>query len=301
LGGGLMVNFEENQDHYHLKDIYNDFNKEYGHIDGVYDVLKEFMYLWEENYWEWLFIVHKNWTNPLIDEDIPYTNSVPMSLVLIQAIKNGINPGTQSVDLSVDYDSFRNLNIFFEKLTSLYLGRDLVADDLWALNKSDLTERVLGVLDQFDVFKGSIFLKDDFFHFIKDVSWDMEAKPFFIQFHNLFNSFLFENQENSETNFNQELNKIVILLAHCCAVWSDSPRIRQEHVIKAYKTLFKLITTDITSMVDKTYYTGHLVCETCKEVYTLLENEAPQDFSHCSCGGDLNYLNQSKTCNENNK
>ena len=290
-----MVTYEDDRGHYHLEDVYHDFNIKYGHIAGVFDVLKQFMYLWEEEYWESLFMVHKNWNNSYVYEipehDDPQMKRVPESLILMQAIKNGINPGKQSEEYSVDYDTFRKLHIFFEKLHSLYLGRDLVEDDLWALHKSDLAERVLGVLDQFDVFKGSIFLKDDFFYYLKSISWQLEAKSFFIEFNNLFSSFLFENQGQHETNFNLELNKVLVLLAYSSAVWSDTLQIRSEHVIKAYKTLFKIITTDLTLLVDKKYYTGQLVCEDCNEAYSLLENEAPHDFSQCSCGGELNYIN----------
>ncbi len=244
-----MGTIEEQRGHYHLKDIYNDFNKKYGHIEGVFDVLKQFMYLWEEEYWELLFLVHKNWKNPrhVFDDheydfvqinDISQIQKFPANLVLMQAIKNGLNPGEQSNEYSVDYNSFLNLYIFFEKLQSLYLGRDLVEDDLWALHKSDVVERVLGVLDQLDVFKGSIFLKDDFFYYLRAVSWEDEVKTFFIEFNHLCISFLFEHQGTHETNFNFELNKVLVLLSHSSAVWDDSPQIRTEHVIKAYKTFF---------------------------------------------------------------
>lgn len=307
-----MVTLEEEQGHYYLKDICNDFNKKYAHIDGVFDILKHFMYLWEEEYWELLFMVHKNWKNPpLICYDQEYADSqinditrikkFPESLVLMQVIKNGITPGKQCNEYSADYNAFRNLHIFLEKIQSLYLDRDLVEDDLWALHKSDVVERVLVVLDQFDVFKGSIVLKDDFFYYLQAVSWEQEVKSFFIDFNNLFSSLLFENQGPHETNFNLELNNVLVLLSHSCALWADSPQIHTEHVIKAYKTLFKIITTDITLLVDKKYYTGQLVCEECREVYSLLEDEAPYDFSQCSCGGDLNYIDIRSRGNENNK
>ncbi|NYB52003.1 MAG: hypothetical protein HVN35_05550 [Methanobacteriaceae archaeon] len=297
-----MIGHQENQSQVDLINIYRDFNKEYGHIEGVFEVLEQFLCLWEKEYWESLFKVHRDWAKNLqalslyIDKQ---TQVIPHSLVLMQAIKNGICPGQHSMGHSVNFHCFRDLNIFLEKIHSLYIGGALVEDDLWALHKSDLAERVLGVLDQFDVFKGNIFLKDDFFNCLKKVSWNSEAKSFFIKIHNLFTSFLFEKQGNHENSFNQELKNVLVLLAHCSAVWSDSTEIHTQHVIRAYKTLFKIITTDITLLVDKSYYTGRLLCEKCKQSYELLEDEAPYDFSQCSCGGDLYYVNSPKSSNKN--
>lgn len=285
-----MVTQEESFTDLDLKNIYSDFNKEFGHLDGVLDVLKQFLCLWEENYWELLFIVHRSWTRPLWmveDSNLKY----PESLVLLQAIKNGIYPGKTFDEFSVDFEAFRNLHIFLEKLHSLYLGRDLVEDDLWALHRSDLTERVLGVLDQFDVFRGTIFLKDEFFKFLKEISWDSEANSLFVNMNDLFISFLFEDHGELEISFNFMINKVLLILAHSSAVWSDSPEIYTEHVVKAYQTLFKIISTDITALVEKKYYTGQLVCVNCNEIYFLHEDEAPYDFSQCNCGGDLNYIN----------
>lgn len=34
---------------------------------------------------------------------------------------------------------------------------------------------------------------------------------------------------------------------------------------------------------------GYLVCEKCEGYYELQENESPQDFSSCECGGNLKY------------
>jgi hypothetical protein len=289
-----MLRVEDEYDVHQLETLWNEFNNEFGHIKEVLTVLKQFIYLWEENFWDSLFRVHQNWENPLSERMDSGKKHVPESLVLIQAIENGIQPGKNSMEHSVDYESFRNLYIFLEKLHSLYLGRSLVEDDLWALYQSDIVERVLGGLDQFDVFKGNLFLNDEYFQLIKGVTWDDEAELFFKKLHNLLISFLFEKKGRIELTFNLELKNVIVLLAHSSAMWSDSYYINFEHVIRAYKTLFKIITADITFFVDKRYYEGYIVCTTCKESYKLLEYEAPYDFSKCSCGGDLEYFSYTK-------
>lgn len=285
---------DDDFDHSNLKYLYTEFNNEFGDINGVLDVLKQFMALWEDEWWESLFFVHKNWDDwQFKNEHSNIEFQIPECLILMQAIKNGIYPGIKFERFSVDYDSFRNMYIFFEKLHSLYLGRELLEDDIWALYRSDLAERVLGVLDQFDVFKGSIFLKDEFYICLKEVSWDAKSQNLFCRINELFAYFLFENQKTSEISFNYMINNFIIILAHSAAIWSDSFLIRTEHVIKAYKTMFKIIKTEIPTMVNKKYYTGQLICRICSEVYALKEDEAPYDFSKCNCGGKLRYVSLS--------
>jgi hypothetical protein len=284
------------EDSYHeqdLKIIYQDFIQEFNHINGVIHILKQFIYLWDKNIWESLLNVYVNWKSPFNMTDS--SRIIPESLVLAQAIRNGIQPRELIDDQDssvylVGYENFHNLHIFLEKLYSLNLGCALVEDDLWALHKSDLPERVMGGLDVFDVFKGNLFLGDDFFQHIKIVTWDEDALIFFKKLQNLFNSFLFEDKNENEIIFCMELEKVLVLLAHCSAVSRDRQYIGIKNVLRAYKTLFKIINSNITSLVDKRYYTGFLLCRNCNEFYPLLDNESPHDFSQCSCGGDLEYL-----------
>lgn len=288
----MVISMDGEDNNYYnleLETIYKNFIHEFAHINGVFPVLKHFMYLWDEHLWESLFNVHRNWKNPLSNMDHS-SKSVPESLVLMQVIRNGMQPGKSGNSYSVSYETFRKLHIFMEKLYTLHLGRNLVMDDLWALHKSDLLERLLGGLDIFNVFKGSLFLGDDFFQCIKVVYWDEDALIFFKNLHNLFISFLFEDHGEKETSFNLELEEVLVLMAHCSAVLSDSKYIGAEDVLRAYNTLFKILNTDITALVDKRYYAGLLLCEACNELYPLLEDEAPYDFSSCSCGGELKYV-----------
>lgn len=289
--GGIVLMLEEDEyDSNQLKTILNNFVQEYGDINDVMASLKQFTCLWEENLLDSLFTVHQNWQEtPIIIKNNGKIN-FPESLVLTQAIKNGIRPGINSQDLTVGYESFRNLYIFLEKLYSHYLGRNLIEDDLWALYKSDLVERILGALEQFNVFKGTLFLKNEFFKQLNHVVWDHEAELFFMKFQNLLISFLFEKQGSAEKTFNSELKSVIILLAHSSAILSDSHHIKLKHILRSYKTVFLIMGVDITNFVDKRYYGGYVVCDYCNESYKLLEHEAPSDFSTCSCGGDLKYL-----------
>lgn len=294
-----MVGAEDDYQDHDLTTMYQEFIQEFNHVNGVFNILNEFMQLWEGNIWESLFNLHCQWKNPLELQN--NHKSAHDNLVLAQAINNGIQPNkrydsyfdtaySNSTLCTVDYDSFQYLHIFLEKLYTFYLERDLVVDDLWALHKSDLSERILGGLDLFNLFRGNLFLGDEFFQDIKEVTWGGDTLIFFKKFQNLFISFLFEDHGENETTYNLELEKILALLAHSGAVLSNNQEIDYKCVLRAYKTLFKIIKTDITFLTDKRYYTGLLLCEDCNELYPLLEDEAPFDFASCSCGGELEYL-----------
>ncbi len=272
-----------------LKIRYNEFYSEFGHVYEVSEVLRKFRYLWEERYWDALFAVHENWIispNSIKEHHI----NVPENMVLVKAIENGIKPQNESNDFSIDHESFISLHVLFEKLYSLYLGRNLINDDVWALNESDLDERVLGGLERFDIFRGNLFLDDEFFQMLQRVSWEEEAKEFFTKLHTLLIYFLFDDRGSVELTFSNELINVVVLLAHSSAVLSDNFKINVRHVLKAYLTLFRIMKTEFSIFVDKRYYEGYIVCKDCELSYRLQENEAPYDFSKCRCGGDLKYI-----------
>ena len=283
-----MLKSDDENELEELKARYNTFYSEFGHIYEVSEVLRKFRYLWEERHWEALFAVHENWNQSLnmSTEDV---KNFTENMVLIKATENGIKPQTSN-DVSIHHESFVSLCLLFEKIYSVYLGRRLIKDDIWALNESDLVERVLGGLERFDVFRGNLFLDEEFFQLLQRVSWNEEAYEFFLRLHNLLIKFLFENQGTMEKNFSQELINVLVLLAHSSAILSDNLEIGINHVLKSYLALFRILKTDFSFFVDKRYYEGYIVCKDCDESYRLQENEAPYDFSQCSCGGDLKYI-----------
>ena len=245
-----MLGPENDNEVNELKIRYNEFYTEFGHIYEVSTVLRKFRYLWEENYWETLFNIHENSMTSLNSAQKSDGN-LPENIVLIKAIENGIEPKRERNDFSINHESFISLHHFFEKSYSLYLGRNLINDDIWALNESDLIERVLGGLDRFDVFRGNLFLDDEFFQLLQKVSWEEEAKDFFIKFHTLLIFFLFENHGKTELNFSNELINVLVLLSHSSAILSENFKINIQHVLKSYLTLFRIIQTEFSAFVDK--------------------------------------------------
>lgn len=61
-GCDFMVGAESNYQDHDLTIMYQEFIPEFNHVNGVFNILNEFMQLWEENIWESLFNLHCQWT-----------------------------------------------------------------------------------------------------------------------------------------------------------------------------------------------------------------------------------------------
>lgn len=98
-------------------------------------------------------------------------------------------------------------------------------------------------------------------------------------------------------NFPATENAFLLFLVGCSAVNADRNRLNENDVIRAYKTYYKLLTSDILKLVDKIWKekaknknNGYLVCDKCNEYYKLQPGESPDDFTNqCKCGGQLKY------------
>ncbi|MBU4534240.1 MAG: hypothetical protein KKF16_00045 [Euryarchaeota archaeon] len=103
--------------------------------------------------------------------------------------------------------------------------------------------------------------------------------------------------DNPYLNFSATENAFLSFLAGCSAVNDNREKINENDIIRAYKTHYKLLTTDISKLVDKLWKeksekenNGYLVCEKCNSYYKLQPGESPDDFTgNCECGGKLKY------------
>lgn len=113
---------------------------------------------------------------------------------------------------------------------------------------------------------------------------------------NPFNIFLMP-YDNPYLNFPATENAFLLFLAGCSAVNDNREKINENDIIRAYKTYYKLLATDISELVDRLWEeklekdnNGYLVCEKCNSYYKLQPRESPEDFTdECECGGKLRY------------
>ncbi len=102
--------------------------------------------------------------------------------------------------------------------------------------------------------------------------------------------------ENPYLNFSATEKAFILFLAGCSALNNNQDTINVNDIIKAYKVHYKLLTTDISKLIDELWEeiskenTGYLGCEKCNNYYKLQPGESPEDFTdECECGGKLEY------------
>jgi hypothetical protein len=170
------------------------------------------------------------------------------------------------------------------------LRRNLLEDDVKAIFSSDILEKIILGLENFARWEITDDFNDDFFNDIKQVEWtDKYTESFFDKLYDLLASRCFNEAETKEVSFKREIKRIIKFLTICIVVNKEKIYITTADVISAYKLFFKIIRTDITNLVNKKVYNGLLACPVCNGYYQLDENETPDDFIHCSCGGTLQY------------
>jgi hypothetical protein len=259
-------------------------------FEGVKDIVSDLQYLKDNVYGE-LFNIFKNWENPISVSTSMHEELQSISPLLTQAVANGLTPEKGNVfSSSIDYFSFYNFYRFMEWIYSMNLGRSLQEEDVKAIFSSDILEKIILGQENFPNVSTTPF-NDDFFININEVEWtDKHTEKFFDNLHDLLTSKSFNEMGNREISFKRELKRIVKFLVVCSTVSKGKTYITTIEVVSAYKILFKLIRTDITDLVNKKEYNGLLICTTCDGYYNLEEDETPDDFVQCSCGGTLTYV-----------
>lgn len=285
----------ERKKHYESMKLHlNKFIDDFGDSDGVYDILYEFLYLWNDQVFEELFALHESWekestiswdTRKMLEAKTP---------IFVLARKRGMFPGRDPINYLLDYETFEDLHVLLEKLYSRNIGKKLTSNDLLALYNGDVVERLLCRLEDFDALypdeHGNSKIPPNFFRKVQKITWDVKAKKLLHAFHDIIISLIFQKPDKLEKSFKNELEQVAVLLAYSSAMQTEHLQIITEDVLRAYNTLFKLITTDISSFVDKTTYSGVLICGDCGKLYELQSEESPYDYKGCECGGSLNYL-----------
>ena len=201
---------------------------------------------------------------------------------------------------------------FIEFTYCIFAGRPTNWDDGLNIYFSGLDECIVFALDRFD----EVNLEDlpeptsKYFQMLRRLKWkDKAAKSTYdtlIELMMEISKFVLDYP-----SLNQRVGKLskywstedlfIRTIAGCSAVNDGRLEIKAEDVVMAYKTFFKLIKTDVTKyksvperlqgidgykiMEDN----GYLVCEKCGGYYKLGEDESPDDFSKCQCGGELEF------------
>lgn len=260
-------------------------------FNGVKDIISDLQYLKDTGIYDRFFYIFKNWENPISVSTSMHKKLQPISPLLTRAVSNGLTPEKGNIfSGSIDYFSFYHFYRFLEWVYSMNLGRYLHKEDVKAIFSSDILEKIILGLENFEHVQFTNHFNDSFFQNINEVKWtDKHTENFFDNLHNLIASKSFDEIGAREISFQRELKRIVKLLAVCNTIDAGRIFITTTDVIIAYKTLFKIIGSNITDLVNKNAYEGLFVCPKCSSYYYLQKEETPDDFVQCSCGGTLIY------------
>jgi len=199
--------------------------------------------------------------------------------------------------------SFANLNALYSLFILIYYAyaeRKLGCEDLRNIYLSGLDHRVIHALDRFDKVDEVPKTDSEFLIKLKNVQWESSDSKNLLNKLNYIKSLTGQDRFGLLYQLRPEgvEDDFILFSAACSAVNRRQDKINQEDVIRAYKTYFKLIKTDITKYkakpelnkndIERTDH-GFLVCEKCSGYYKLHEGEYPEDFDQCRCGGKLIY------------
>jgi len=210
------------------------------------------------------------------------------------------SPNLPPITGLISYFMMCEIYKLFDYIYYINVERKLGRHDVENIFLSRIDERVIFFLDNFDKILDTPEPTSEFFIQLKRIKWkNKETKKFFNKL-NYIKSLVREDRFGHLSLLKNERSEdnIIQFLSGCSAVNRRQNKINQEDVIRAYKTYFKLIKTDITKYKAKPELNtndiertdnGFLVCEKCNGYYKLHEGEYPEDFDKCQCGGKLKY------------
>lgn len=212
----------------------------------------------------------------------------------------------KTIALSItDVNNFKTLHVFIETVYFLNKGCPASWEDSLNVYFGGLAEKLVLNLDKFDELEKTPEPTAEFFQKLgktkiaseetSDISLKISALLMHIEgeiFGMNFNDF--------DSDYRPTEGGFINLLAGCSAALDNREIISPDDIIKAYKTFFKLIKTDVTVykahehiLKEMPEYAGYLVCKECGTYYPIPEGESTDDYSDvCVCGGKLEYKDE---------
>ena len=218
------------------------------------DLLDGFMLdlnsLISSDYYMSLLDVYSNWEEP-VPLDSEFSHEIALeSEMLVIAVENLKNVPISFLSDLIDYNTFIFFLPFLEWVYSMYLGRQLNADDVRKLFASDFPEKIVFELENFDQTTVNFKTTPEFFQKLRKLKWEnRKTKKIHDEMNRIFTLFAFEHYGLKEMSFKVRQDWIILFLSGCSALKENRDKIIIEDVFRAYKTLFKIIGTDISKLI----------------------------------------------------
>ncbi|MEN4017178.1 MAG: hypothetical protein PQ975_02815 [Methanobacterium sp.] len=215
------------------------------------ELMTELHFLIDSGYYHNLLEIYYNWKEPVPLLSDNTTEIALESSLLVMAAENLKNFPVKFLSDLIDYNTFYFFFPFLEWIYSMNLGRQLTAEDVRKIFKNDIGERIVFALEDFDKINEISKPTPEFFQKLRKLKWkNRQTKKIYNEVNKIVSLFIFKKYSFKESSFSIRQEDIVLFLAGCSAVNKEKEKIDEKDVIRAYKTLFKIIKTDISKFID---------------------------------------------------
>ncbi|MGF7117393.1 hypothetical protein [Methanobacterium oryzae] len=273
-------------------------------LQGLHEVLDEIRDIWKSGLYEGFmssFEERKIISRPLTFKELANNKLATLATANLPVTS------LKTISLSkTDLNVFRSMRPLIETTYYLNSGCPFSWDDSLNIAFSGLDARLLSALDRFDQVEEVPELTAEFFQKLgKTQIFDKKTSDFYLTITRLLVDIENEIFGMRFRDFNSDYvpteGLFIQLLAGCNAVHHNREHIIEEDIVKAYKTFFKLMKTNVTQYkaihelvqdMDENNpdYSSVLICKSCGDYYKLELDESVDDFESCHCGGELKYL-----------
>ncbi|MBI5680403.1 MAG: hypothetical protein HZC47_05890 [Methanobacterium sp.] len=142
---------------------------------------------------------------------------------------------------------------FVSDIYCIRLGRQFSKEELYNVCYGEMAARILLLLENFDSKQETPQPTKEFFKKLGKVKWqDKKAKKLFNGLHEIGYMSVFNNWKGAGGRtpiFTNTEKAFILLLSGCSAVIDGRDKISTYDIIKAHRTYFKLINTDISKLM----------------------------------------------------
>jgi hypothetical protein len=212
------------------------------------DLSADLLFLVDNGYYSSLLDVFINWEEP-VPISHPETEAIASKSNLIQLARDNLKHSHSKTSDLIDYNSFRFFYPFLEMIWSMHLEKQLTVSDVERLFSSNIGEKIVLGLDNFDLIEETE-LDSIFFDKLTKLKWeDKKTKKLYKEINNIIAYYIFNNYGINESSFSVRMEEIILFLIGCSAVKENNNEINANNVFCAYKTWFKLIKTDLSIFI----------------------------------------------------
>lgn len=138
---------------------------------------------------------------------------------------------------------------FLGNLYSIYIGHDLVQEELNQSIHGNLATRLIFLLENFDKNIPTPEPNAQFFKNLSKLKWEKNGKKLFKKLDDLAYVRLYNKWPESNVSFNVSERALIRFLSGCSAVLNGHKQIKTNDILHGHETYLKLIKTDISKLM----------------------------------------------------